>query len=229
ISNYPVFNYARQYDTYRDTLQDLMKPVHTVLEAINKYCDSADKQKLKVIICEYGPFDWAGTWPFINNTGYNLVNFEMTGDQLCEPKVAFSCFWNTRWIDNDSVENSVFDAFDKNGNFNANGWGLAIWGKYLGEKMVKVKSTTQVRVFACTLKSPDKLRVFVINKSYDSSTVRLNISSAKIKHMKLIGRLLSKGVQDTDPVWSTSKQKVGAHQLLQLPGVSISVYELKVK
>ena len=44
----------------------------------------------------------------------------------------FSCFWNTRWITNDSVEHSAYDALDRDGNFNANGMGLMIWGNYLG-------------------------------------------------------------------------------------------------
>src|SRR5207253_7617911 len=141
LSNYPVFNYARQYYTYRDTLQNLMGPIQTALRAVDKYASESDKKKLKVMVSEYGPFDWAGTWPYINNMGYNLVNFEMIGDQLLEPRVDFSCFWNTRWITNDSASNSVFDALDRNGNFNANGYGMAIWGNFLGDKMVKTTSS----------------------------------------------------------------------------------------
>lgn len=41
-----------------------------------------DKKKLKLIAAEYGRFDWGKKWPFINNTGSNLADFEITGNQL---------------------------------------------------------------------------------------------------------------------------------------------------
>jgi alpha-L-arabinofuranosidase len=137
LSNYPVYDYKAGYATYRDTLQDLMEPVRRALTAIRDYATPEQKRKIKVIVAEYGPFDWANTWPNINDMGHNMVNFEMTGDQLQQPEIEFSCFWNTRWINNDSLDHEVWDALDKNGNFNANGYGLMIWGKYLGDKMVR--------------------------------------------------------------------------------------------
>jgi alpha-N-arabinofuranosidase len=177
LSNYPVFNYARQYYTYRDTLQNLMRPVQTALNAIDKYATNADKKKLKVIVAEYGPFDWAKTWPFINTMGYNLVNFEIIGNQLLEPRVDFSCFWNTRWIQNDSVSNSVFDALDKDGNFNANGYGIAIWGNFLGDKMVKTTSSLYIRSFASWKPKQKKIFMYLVNKSDEKKMYKL-ISTA---------------------------------------------------
>ena len=79
ISNYPVWEYKAGYATYRDTLQDLMHPVNRSLSAIR---NKGMANELKLIVCEYGPFDWAHDWPFINDMGHALCNFEMTGNAI---------------------------------------------------------------------------------------------------------------------------------------------------
>jgi len=228
ISNYPVFNYARQYYTYRDSLQNLMGPVQTALLAIDKYASEADKKKLKVIVAEYGPFDWAYKWPFINNMGYNIVNFEIIGEQLLEPRINFSCFWNTRWIGNDSAANSVFDALDRNGNFNANGYGLAIWGNFLGDQMVKTTSSLYVRTFASWKPKQKKLFLYLVNKSDKEKTVNTSIKSHTVKKISQSWELSGTGPEDTKPVWRRiSHLKPG--KAITLNPTSIMVIELDLK
>jgi hypothetical protein len=206
-----------------------MGPVQTALKAIDKYASPEDKKKLKLIVAEYGPFDWGGEWPFINNMGYNLANFEITGDQLLEPRIEFSCFWNTRWIDNDSVPNSVFDALDKKGNFNANGLGLMIWGNYTGKKMVRTTGTLNIRSFASY--SPDEscLYVHLLNKNLKPSYVKLMIGGHFVEKVQMCGQLTSKSPDDEHPVWndhvSLSKKDL---KNFELPGTSISVLKLKL-
>jgi hypothetical protein len=229
ISNYPVYNYRAGFSTYRDTLQNLMGPVQTALKAIDKYASPEDKKKLKLIVAEYGPFDWGGEWPFINNMGYNLANFEITGDQLLESRIEFSCFWNTRWIDNDSIPNSVFDALDKKGNFNANGLGLMIWGNYTGKKMVRTTGTLNIRSFASY--SPDEscLYVYLLNKNLKPSNVKLMIGGHSVEKVQMCGQLNAKSPDDEHPVWndhvSLSKKDL---KNFELPGTSISVLKLKL-
>jgi hypothetical protein len=137
-----------------------MGPVKRALTAMDEVSGESGLRKFKMIIAEYGPFDWAYKWPFINDMGHTLCNFEMTGDQLLTPEIAFSCFWNTRWIENDSLDNSVYDALDRNGNFNAIGYGLMIWGNYLGEKMVKTTNTLHIRSFASYSPTENNLYVY---------------------------------------------------------------------
>ncbi|MEJ7767607.1 MAG: hypothetical protein WKF70_00385 [Chitinophagaceae bacterium] len=228
ISNYPVFQYARQYYTYRDSLQNLMRPVQTALRAIDKYASEADKKKLKVIVAEYGPFDWAYTWPFINNMGYNLVNFEMIGEQLLEPRVNFSCFWNTRWITNDSASNSAFDALDRNGNFNANGYGIAIWGNFLGDKMVKTTSSLHVRSFASWKPKQKKLFLYLVNKSDNEKKVEPNLHGHTIKNISQCWELVGTGPEDTKPVWRKVSQ-LQTSETIRLNPTSIRVIELDLK
>lgn len=231
ISNYPVYRYKEGFATYRDTLQNLMGPVHTALSSVDKYASSEDKKKLRLIVAEYGPFDWGNTrkWPFINNMGYNLANFELTGDMLLEPRIAFSCFWNTRWIDNELDKSSAFDALDRNGNFNANGYGMMIWGKFLGDKMVKTTSpNVNVRTFSSFVPKEKKLYVYLMNTSDKPKEVLLKIQGYTLKSINQAWELTSIGPEDTKPVW---KEVTGitASKPQMLQGTSIRVVEYSLK
>jgi alpha-L-arabinofuranosidase len=229
VSNYPVYNYRAGYSTYCDTLQNLMGPVQTALYAIKKYASPEDKKKLKLIVSEYGPFDWGGKWPFNNNMGYNLANFEITGDQLLEPGIAFSCFWNTRWIDNDSIPYSVFDALDKNGNFNSNGLGMMIWGNWLGKKMVSSTGTVHIRSFASYSPEEKLLYVYLLNKSQVPVNIRLIIDKYSVVNVESIGQLTGKGPDDVNPVWNDHVSFTRKNlKNFELPATSISVLRLKL-
>ncbi len=228
LSNYPVYNYSGGYATYRDTLQNFMGPVDRALKAIDSFATEGQKKRLKIIIAEYGPFDWANIWPHVNDMGHNLANFEMTGDQLLQPQVEFSCFWNTRWINNDTVENSVFDALDRNGNFNANGYGLMIWGNYLGDKMLKTTSTVHLRTFASIATKEKKLIVYFVNKDERPQNIHLDIRGAKTNSVDQAWELFGKNADDCEPVWQ--KREVSSNiNDLQVKGTSITVigYQLK--
>jgi hypothetical protein len=230
VSNYPVYNYRAGFLTFRDTLQNLMGPVQTALKAVNDYASPEDKKKLKLIVAEYGPFDWAGKWPFKNNMGYNLANFEITGDQLLEPKIAFSCFWNTRWIDNDSISYSVFDALDKNGNFNANGLGLRIWGNLLGREMVSSTGTVYIRSFASYSPDENNLYVYLINKKQVPVSIKLTIDNYSIANVEPSVQLTGNGPDDVNPVWNDQFLPVKESlSKFRLPGTSISVLKLKIR
>lgn len=222
LSNYPVWDYTRGYLTYRDTLQHLTEPVDRALKAIDLYATPAQKNKLRIIIAEYGPFDWGDKWPHINDMGHNLANFEMTGEQLLRPEIEFSCFWNTRWTENDTLENSVFDALDREGNFNANGYGLMIWGKYLGDKMIKTSATLHLRSFASIDTRNKKLFVYLINKGNAIHNARVEIKNHTVKSVLEAWELVGKDADDCDPVWQekTLKSEVGN---IELAGTSVSV------
>lgn len=230
LSNYPVSNYTAGYVSYRDTLKDLMGPVKRALTAIDRYATPADREKLRLLIVEYGPFDWNYKWPMINDMGHNLCNFEMTGEQLKVPEIEFSCFWNTRWIDNDSIENSVFDALDKNGNFNANGLGLMIWGNYLGKKMVSSTGTLHIRSFASYTPDENCLYVYLLNKNKASAYIKLLIDGHQINNVESCGQLTGNGPDDVEPVWNDHVSlKKRDLKNIELPGTSISVLKLKLK
>jgi len=230
LSNYPVWNYTAGYVSYRDTLKDLTGPVKRALTALDKYATKEDKKKLKLLVVEYGPFDWANKWPMINDMGHNLCNFEMTGDQLKVPEIELSCFWNTRWIENDTIENSVFDALDKNGNFNANGLGLMIWGNYLGQKMVSTTGTLHTRSFASYSPDENLLYIYLLNKNQVPAHVRPVIDGYSVDRIEMCGQLTGNGPDDVDPVWNDHViLKKEDLRNIELPGTSITALKLKIK
>lgn len=181
-----------------------------------------------MIIVEYGPFDWGDYWPKINNMGMNLANFEMTGEQLLIPSIDFSCFWNTRWIHNDSIEYSAFDALDKDGNFNANGYGLMIWGNYLGDKMVKTTATTHIRSFASLDPETSRLFVYLINKSEEKKTVQLKIDKKKVDDVLLAKELVGDGPEDVNPVWQDATGLTDPDEI-EIKGTTIMLLEYQLK
>lgn len=227
FSNYPVYEYRAGYETYRDTLQNLMHPVERALEAIDKYATEEQKSRWRLINVEYGPFDWGNYWPKVNNMGMNLANFEMTGLQLLEPKMLFSCFWNTRWITNDSVKHSAYDALDREGNFNANGMGLMIWGNYLGKKMVRTTSTVTVRTFASYSPAEEKLYVYILNKSPDPQSIFLRIDHPGEVDLLLARELFGNGPNDVDPVWQECEEWKNPTEITA-KGTSITVLEYQL-
>ena len=198
ISNYPIYNYRAGYDTYRDTLQDLISPATNALTAMK---NAGSPESMKIIVAEYGPFDWGRKWPMINDMGHTLCNFQMTGELLQIPQIEFVCYWNTRWIENDLDKHSVYDALDKLGNFNAIGWGMMIWGNYLGNEMIRTTSTLYIRTFA-SLDPKDKLLyVYIINKQGDSEKINLNLNKYKVKSVVEAFELVGQGPDDLNPVW----------------------------
>jgi alpha-N-arabinofuranosidase len=223
ISNYPVYKYSAGYDTYRDTLQDLVFPVTNALKAIS---NAGYKGKLGVIVAEYGPFDWGDSWPMINDMGHNLCNFEMTGDLLLIPEVEFSAFWNTRWIDNELDRHSVFDALDRHGNFNANGMGLMIWGNYLGDQMVRTTSTLHLRTFASYTPEEKRLYVYVINKAAEKTIIDLIINHPGQPEMLSARELVGEGPEDVEPVWQDCESWEDPARI-RVKGTSITVIEYK--
>lgn len=229
LSNYPVWNYKAGYISYRDTLQNFLGPVQQALTAMDEASKENGIKKMKLIVAEYGAFDWAYKWPFINDMGHTLCNFEMAGEQLKTPEIEFSCFWNTRWIENDTIEHAVYDALDKNGHFNAIGCGIMIWGKYLGDKMVGTTSTLHIRSFASYSSIEKCLYIYLLNKNPEPSYVKLMIGGHSVEKVQMCGQLTAKSPDDEHPVWndhvSLSKKDL---RNFELPGTSISVIKLKL-
>jgi hypothetical protein len=231
ISNYPLWQYTRGYASYRDTLPDLTGPVDRTIRAIR---DAGREDDLKIIIAEYGPYDWASTldgdhdkskaWPMVNDMGHALCNFEMTGKQLQIPQVLLSQYWNTRWINNDSVAYSAYDALDKDGNFNATGLSMMIWGNYLGDKMVKSTGTTLVRTFASFTPDEGRLFVYLLNLSDSMQSVSLDIHHAGSPSVLFAGELAGEGPDDVEPVWKELAPWTDPLEVT-LSGTSITVIE----
>lgn len=222
VSNYPLNS--------NDSTIDLIRPARIAYQSIDKYGTSAQKEKMKVIVAEFGPFNWGkdGSNSFKNTQRNNLINFEITGLQMMEPRIDFSCFWNTRWIDDGGGKYNGFDALDKNGNLNANGYGLMIWGNFHGNKMIKTSSSDNIKAFASTKPSKNKLYVYLLNETEDTVTVELHLKNYSIHKINQAWELKGKSLEDENPAWTKINSK-DETTIQQLPGATIQVIECSIE
>jgi alpha-N-arabinofuranosidase len=219
-SNYPV--------NITDTIYtDDFNPTTVCIDAIKKYGHLTGIQDMKLIMAEYGPYNWGKGQEksFVNNQFNNLINFEITGKQLEEPLIAFSCFWNTRWIDDSEGKENGYDALDKDGNLNANGQGLMIWGKYHGDKMVKTMlNNSSVGAFASMKSDEKRLFVYLYNKSDQESEIAVEVPGYVLKNGRQICELKGKNMDDQDPIFTTDIIKTPLKKQI-LPAATIRVLE----
>ncbi|WP_205410036.1 right-handed parallel beta-helix repeat-containing protein [Flavihumibacter solisilvae] len=225
VSNYGVYDFHRGYQSYLDTARVLIWPAMTAMEAVNKYASEKQKKKLKVIVAEFGTIDWANKWHGHNDMGHAIVAFDMTGQLLSQPQVEFSCYWNTRWIENESRPGIDHDALDKDGNFNPTGQALSIWGNFMGKQMVKTNSTEPVIAYSSYDHSAKKLFVYLVNKSATPQQVNLVLSGHRASAVKS-WEYAGTSSEDLKPVW---QERTGVDTgKFPLSGTSITVIEMNI-
>ena len=224
-SNYGVNNFFKGYNTYRDTAQDLIEPAETALNAMNKYATPDQKKKLKMIVAEFGSIDWANHWKGTNDMGHAIVAFDMAGQLIAQPQIEYSCFWTTRWIENESHPGADHDALDKDGNINPTGIALQIWGKFMGSKMVRVASSAPVISYAC--KDGGRLRLYLVNKSELKQDIALDLKDYKVNGITQSWEYFGTSADDMKPVWQARNDKNSENYVLK--PFSINVIELKIK
>ena len=131
LSEYPVFNYSRGYDYYLQNDVNLTDEVDQAIADIDTYAAAAHKSRIKVIATEYNSNDWGDAWSPVHNLGHALVNFQIFGDLVVKPQLEAACMWNTRWVENARNPQSIYDAFDSEGNLNATALAIDAWGSNL--------------------------------------------------------------------------------------------------
>ncbi len=178
-------------------------------------------------MAEYGSIDWANLWKGTNDMGHAIVAFDMTGQLLLQPQIEFSCFWNTRWIDNESKPGVDHDALDKDGNFNPTGHALRIWGNFLGKQMVKAEATAPVISYSSYTPGENKVFVYLINKSEIPQQVNISMGGYKEKSITQSWEYVGTSSDDINPVWKKRK-KSSFRKIQTLAGPPITVLEVKV-
>lgn len=232
ISSYPLWGLEGGYDAYRDMLvTNTIGPVHAAAKGIEKFVPNSRKDDFKIIVNEYGPFDWIGLWPLANDMGHAIACFEMTGEMLKHPRVLCSQFWNTRWLENLQDKNLAFDALDKNGDFNPTGYALAIWGNFLAKEMVYASSpVVRIQTFASYDAGKKQLYVYIVNKSENQQQAVLQIEGSIIDSVVQRWELAGKDDSDINPVWRENESTSPSDPLtLNVCGTSITVIEYRLK
>lgn len=226
VSNYGVYDFIKGYSTYRDSVKCLIWPAMTAIGALKKYAPSEQSHRWKIIVSEFGSIDWAGIWNGENDMGHAIVVFDMAGQLLQQPLIEFSCFWNTRWIENE-IRAPDHDALDKNGGILPTGRALSIWGNFMEHFMVRTVSSNPLVSYASY--SPDKGRLiaYVINKSSQGDSISLDIKDFQIIKLLGISELSAKGPNDKTPVWHKRKARNNGNRS-RLKGTSITIFEFAV-
>jgi hypothetical protein len=226
VSNYGVWYFPRGYASYRDTMQCLINPSLIALDAMNKYATPEQLKKWKLIVAEYGTIDWAGNWTGENDMGHAIVSFDMTGQLLQQPQIEFSCYWNTRWIENETKAPD-HDVLDKNGNILPTGHALSIWTNCMGEKIVKTQSKHPLVSYATVTPKTAQLYVYIINKTSEAQAARIETNGYAIGKMKHAWEYYGQSPEDKSPVWE-ELANLPNDDKIQLKGNSISIYEFEI-
>lgn len=223
ISNYPVWQFGGGYNYYRDNNHNFTAGVNNALNAVNSYAPSTERARIKIITTEYNANDWSGQWADANDVGHALASFEVLGQHLKNNKVEAAIFWNTRWINNLTNSNDIFDAINKKGFPNPNGLALSIWGNNLLDKMVTASSTTKIKSFATYKPSASQLNIFIINKETSGRKINLSLLNfpANAKGDKWVFK--GTGPTDINPTWfkATDVSVTGNTLPVYLPASSI--------
>ncbi len=170
VSNYPIYNWMNGYDTYRTGNPVLVQEINNVLSTVTN-------TNINVMVTEYNSIDWNATWPSANDLGHALVNFQMFGDQMKISRVEDAYLWNTRWVNNVSNPQHLYDALDANGGLNATGKALSMWGNNTLDQLVSSTNSGFVNSFAARDSSGDSLNIFLINKDNVAHTATLTIAN----------------------------------------------------
>jgi hypothetical protein len=226
VSNYGVYNFYRGYQTYRDTAQVLIWPAITAVNTMNSYATPEQLKRLKMIVAEFGSIDWAGLWHGTNDMGHAIVTFDMAGQLLLQPQIEFSCFWNTRWIENESKPQRDHDALDSEGNLYPTGRALSIWGNFLGSQMIRTDTTGRIISFASYDPQTGTLFAYLVNKGYQSEKVILETEDRKIESVLEAWEFFGTSSEDIHPVWQQVKN-IRAGRPVTLKGTSITVIKMK--
>ncbi|MDD5695021.1 MAG: right-handed parallel beta-helix repeat-containing protein [Bacteroidales bacterium] len=234
VSNYGVYNFHRGYNTYRDTTQCLIWPALTAIKAMNDYATPEQLQRFKMIVAEFGSIDWQKYWNGTNDLGHAIVTFDMAGQLLTHPQIEFSCFWNTRWIENEKEPPVDHDALDKDGNINPTGFALAIWGKFPPKKMVAVSQVTDNNTFSPVVAysgyDPDAgtLQVYLINKQEKPVAARLEIPGYQTVSIEQAWEYVGNSPEDPLPVWQ-ERPMTDSFKVIDFKGLSITVLIMKME
>jgi alpha-N-arabinofuranosidase len=228
VSNYGVRDFHRGYSTYRDTAQVLIQPALTAIRAMNAYSTPDQMERFKMIVAEYGSIDWAGLWHGNNDMGHAIVTFDMAGQLLLQPQIEFSCFWNTRWIENETRPGVDHDALDMDGNLNPTGRALSIWGNFLGTRMIRAENSGKVLAYASLDPGSHTLYAYLVNKGDAPERVQLETVDHTITSILDAREFFGVSPEDIHPTWQQLK-RIKPGKPVTLKGTSITLLKMRLE
>jgi len=231
FSNY-LPNGIDSYEKYSSYKYGVNQETNQAIDAIKNYANESDKNRIEVILSEYNSIDWTNGWSNDNNLGHALCNFQMLADAIIQPKVFTTCLWNTRWVDNNTQPQSVFDAFDASGNLNATGKVLSVLGNNLFKTIVEaIPSSSSIKAYATYDKSKNYLNVFLLNKNDTEQEVTLDITDFLLEFEFQIWNFKGISLTDKNPTWAKSGAVTSglSGMSVVIPKNSVTMVQIKSK
>lgn len=224
VSNY--WGWQKDFEYYRGTDNVILDgQARNAAQAIQ---ESSHHDRIKVIVAEFSAVDWAEKWPHRNDLGHAIVSFDIAGQLLCNKSVEFAMLWGTRYMEGELEKN--WYALGNHNEILPAGQPLAIWGRFLKSKMVKVSGPKRSRCFASFKPKMHALTVFVINKDTASRKVRIEVKATCSFSTVDVYNFAGTGEADMKPIWSTVGSMDVSDNILEgveLPGTSITVLDMK--
>jgi len=223
-----VSNYCRlkDFEYYRSTENVILDG--SARNAVQSIKESPHKDRVKVIVAEFGAITWSKTWPDNNDLGHAIVSFDIAGQLLCNNSVECAMLWGTRYMEGE-LEKNWYALGNRNEILPA-GRPLAIWGRFLKSKMVQASGPVYSRCFASFDPRTQTLTVFVINKDTAVRRIRIEVGATSDFRKADIYHFVGTGEADMKPTWSKiATMDVSTNILddVELRGTSITVIDMR--
>lgn len=226
ISNYPVRTFKNGYKDWVSGTHNLAFPFTGVVEQIDRYGTPWQKENLKIIVAEYGPFDWWDGWGFDGDMGHVMCNFDILGKLLQQPKMLFSCFWNTRWL-LEPNQWPGFNALDNDNNFHPMAYSVAFWANYFYPEMIECSSgSSSVLSYSTYSRKENAAYVYLINQESVTQELLLEMKGHTLRKTTRMAAMEGTAPEDFAPrVFATPVSVAG--ERIEIAPYSISVYKVE--
>lgn len=226
VSNYLPAGIS-SYDKFRTNNGSLNGETDQAIAFIDEVALGSNKTRIAVIESEFNSIDFnnANGWSNVNNLGHALCSFQMLADGLLKPKLYNACFWNTRWINNTTNPQDLYDVLQANGSLNANGVSLSILGKNLLSTMVSTTAGGGIKSYASYNNTNKQLKVFLLNKELTPKKIKLSFSNYLSTFSFNKWEFRGNGPEDKFPTWTEAATNQLGTQVLEiiLPATSITM------
>ncbi len=231
VHTYPCYGFET-YDRYRTTAISPLAVVGAAERAIQAVANQRDRERLFIAMTEFSAYGFspegagaAKPWDLGNNLGQSLANFDLMAQLAQDPRVAFSQYWATRWINNDEPITQATDLLSKSNALNPGGVAVKILTQETLDLMVGAEGTSVVRAFASRDETGQHLTVFLLNKATTRTAVELNLTGYTPGAVAKRRVFRGTGAADLNPTYHSGADVVvtGGPLALTLPKVSLTV------
>jgi len=204
ISVFPVYNWIGGYNDYLNPLtrKDPKSPTNTkavnltkeftneIITAQKAITSYSVNKNIRIIVSETNSIDWGpffengnGWLNFNNDLAHALVAFDIIGRQLTNEKVDLNFFWNTRYYNYNGTAYPygktlpVQNALKSNGEFQANGLALSLWGNFLLDKVDTISLSNKAPIVVYASSNDLQQNVILINKDHTEQSIDLTLNN----------------------------------------------------